>query len=163
MPIVLVRVDDRLVHGQIIEGWLPSTGAQELLIANDVLAHDFLQKMIMQSAIPFSVGIVIDTVSGIAELLRDTEGNEVKRIVLVDSPKDALRLKKEGVCFDHLNLGNFRTNDVTVCLSRSFMVGEDSLQDLRTILEEGVKVDIQSVPFEKPLDLFDVLRCFPDT
>jgi mannose/fructose/N-acetylgalactosamine-specific phosphotransferase system component IIB len=161
MPIVLVRVDDRLVHGQILEGWLPSTGAQELLIANDVLAHDFLQKMIMQSAIPFSVSIVIDTVPGIAMLLRDTEENEVRRIVLVDSPKDALRLKKAGVGFDHLNLGNFRTNDVTVCLSRTVMVGEDSLRDLRTILEEGIKVDIQSVPFEKPLDLFDVLRCFP--
>lgn len=162
MPIVLVRVDDRLVHGQILEGWLPSTRAQELLIANDVLAHDFLQKMIMQSAIPYSVSIVIDTVHGIATLLKNTQENDLRRIVLVDSPRDALRLIRAGVGFDHLNLGNFRTNDVTVCLSRTFMVGEDGLQDLRTILEEGVKVDIQSVPFEKPLDLFDVLRCFPN-
>ncbi|MCX5861846.1 MAG: PTS sugar transporter subunit IIB [Deltaproteobacteria bacterium] len=163
MPIVLVRVDDRLVHGQILEGWLPSTRAQELLIANDSLANDFLQKMIMQSAIPYSVNIVIDTVQGVATLLRDTAANEVKRIVLVDSPRDALRLKRAGVGFNNLNLGNLRTNNMTICLSRSVMVGEDGLRDLRTILAEGVKVVIQSVPFEKPLDLSEVLRCFPET
>ncbi len=163
MPIVLVRVDDRLVHGQILEGWLPSTRAQELVIANDTVAKDYLQKMIMQSAIPYSVDLIIESVEGAVSLLLDPMDNEVRRIVLVDSPKDALRLIIAGVQFTHLNLGNLRTNNVTVCLSKTVMVGEESLMDLRMILEQGVQINIQSVPFEKPLDLFEVLRCFPTT
>ncbi|MDD3473251.1 MAG: PTS sugar transporter subunit IIB, partial [Syntrophaceae bacterium] len=71
MPIVLVRVDDRLVHGQILEGWLPSTRAEELLIANDALAQDELQKMIMESAIPYSVSLIVDSVEKIASILLD--------------------------------------------------------------------------------------------
>jgi mannose/fructose/N-acetylgalactosamine-specific phosphotransferase system component IIB len=73
MPIVLVRVDDRLIHGQILEGWLPSTRAQELIVANDSLAQDYLQKMIMQSAIPYSINLIIDSVDGIASFLREQE------------------------------------------------------------------------------------------
>ena len=84
MPIVLGRVDDRLVHGQILEGWLPSTRAEELLIANDALAQDELQKMIMESAIPYSVSLIVDSVEKIASILLDDRFGERRRMVIVD-------------------------------------------------------------------------------
>lgn len=163
MPIVLFRVDDRLVHGQILEGWVPSTRAQELVIANDAVAKDKLQKMIMQSAIPYSVNIVMESVEMVGELLSHQGDKDVRRIVIVDSPRDALRLRRAGLAFDHLNIGNLRTDNVTVCLSKTVMVGEDTLTDLRTIVEEGVRVVIQSVPFEKPLDLSEVFKSLPQS
>ncbi len=158
MPIVLVRVDDRLIHGQILEGWLPSTRAQELLVANDAVARDDLRKMIMQSATPYSVGLVIDSVDGIASLCMESDASDVRRMIIVESPLDALRLKRAGVPFDSLNLGNLRTNDVTVCLSRSVAVGDETLRALRVIMEEGVHVSLQAVPYERPVDLFKVIR-----
>jgi mannose/fructose/N-acetylgalactosamine-specific phosphotransferase system component IIB len=158
MPIVLVRVDDRLIHGQILEGWLPSTRAQELLVANDAVAQDDLRKMIMQSATPYSVGLVIDSVERIASLCMESDAPDVRRMIIVENPLDALRLKRAGVPFDSLNLGNFRTNDVTVCLSRSVAVGDETLRELRVIMEEGVHVSLQTVPYERPVDLFQVIR-----
>jgi len=156
MPIVLVRVDDRLIHGQILESWIPSTRAQELIVANDALAQDDLQKMIMHAAIPYSIRLVIDSVERIASLLTENKTGELRRMVLVDNLVDALRLKRAGVEFDQLNLGNLRNSEVLVCLSRSVLVGDESLRALRNILEEGVRVKIQSVPFEKPVDVVDV-------
>jgi PTS system mannose-specific IIB component len=156
MPIVLVRVDDRLVHGQILEGWLPSTGAQEVLVANDALAADPVQTMIIQSAVPFSVRLVVDTMDRIAALLMEPDRNQVKSMVLLESPADALRLKKAGVPFTSLNLGNLKTEESTVCLSRTVLVGQSALATLRDIVEQGVQVHIQSVPFEKPLNLVDI-------
>jgi PTS system sorbose-specific IIB component len=158
MPIVLVRVDDRLIHGQILEGWLPSTRAQELLVANDAVARDDLRKMIMQSATPYSVELVIDSVEKIASLCTESDAADVRRMIIVDNPTDALRLKRAGVPFDSLNLGNLRTNDVTVCLSRSVAVGDETLRALRVIMDEGVHVSLQSVPYERPVDLFQVIR-----
>jgi len=163
MPIVLVRVDERLVHGQVLEGWLPSTRAQELWIANDVLARDSVQRTIMESAIPFSVRLIIDTVERIAALLKDEDEVEIRRMILVDDPEDALRLRRAGVRFDSLNLGNLRKNDFSVCLSNSVLVGDDTLSTLRDIMDEGVQINIQSVPFEKPVDLFDACRRCPRT
>ena len=104
MPIVLFRVDDRFVHGQILQGWLPSTRAQELFIANDALAQDDVQKMIMECAIPYNVKIVIDTVDEVARLLKTEEVSDIRRIVIVDTPVDALRLIRAGVRFGSLNL-----------------------------------------------------------
>jgi mannose/fructose/N-acetylgalactosamine-specific phosphotransferase system component IIB len=156
MPIVLVRVDDRLIHGQILEGWLPSTRAQELIVANDSLAQDYLQKMIMQSAIPYSINLIIDSVDGIASFLREQENTDVRRMIIVDNPVDALRLKHAGVRFAELNLGNVISREVTVCLSRTVSLGGDSLCALRRILKEGIRVKIQAVPYEDPLVVVDV-------
>lgn len=151
MPIVLMRVDDRLIHGQILEGWLPATRAQELVVANDALANDELQRVIMEAAIPNSVRIVIDAVDNIARLLLTEESNSVRRIVLVENPLDALRLKKAGLGFNRLNLGNLRTIHGYVYLSRSVIVGDECLGTLHEIVDEGVQVYIQSGPFENPL------------
>ena len=156
MPIVLLRVDDRVVHGQILQGWLPSTRAQELYIANDSLAEDEVQKMIMECAIPYSVKIVIDNVDTIARLLKEADNSDVRRMVIVDTPVDALRLVKAGVKFDHLNLGNMTANGKGKPLSRSVAVGEESLVALREILDTGIDISVQSVPFEKPVNFCDL-------
>uniref|UniRef100_A0A7C4EVU8 PTS mannose/fructose/sorbose transporter subunit IIB n=1 Tax=Desulfomonile tiedjei TaxID=2358 RepID=A0A7C4EVU8_9BACT len=160
MPIVLVRVDDRLIHGQIIEGWLPVTKAEELIIADDALAQDSLQQMIMLSALPLSVGLMVDTVDAVACFLQDNRRDHVRRIVLVRSPRDALRLMRAGVQFDHLNVGNLMSREVAVCLGRSVMVSMECLMDLNSIIQEGVRVTIQTVPFEKPDELLDLKRFF---
>ena len=156
MPIVLVRVDERLVHGQILESWIPSTRAQELLVANDSLAEDYVQKMIMESAIPYSIGILIDSVEAIASFLRKQRNQDVRRMIIVDNPVDALRLRHAGVHFNELNLGNVISREVSVCLSRSVSLGGESLSAVRNIMKEGVRVNIQAVPFEAPLDVIDV-------
>jgi mannose/fructose/N-acetylgalactosamine-specific phosphotransferase system component IIB len=156
MPIVLVRVDDRLIHGQILEGWLPCVKAEEVLIANDELANDETQTMIMQYAVPDPINLIVDTVDRVAEMLKEETEAAIKRMILVDDPGDALRLIRAGVEFDILNLGNLRENECCTSLSRSVLVGQDTLATLCAILEAGVRVSIQAVPFERAIDLYEV-------
>ncbi len=127
MPIVLFRVDDRFVHGQILQGGLPSTRAQELFIANDALAQDDVQKMIMECAIPYNVKIVIDTVDEVARLLKTEEVSDIRRMVIVDTPVDALRLIRAGVRFGSLNLGNMSVSDAKKPITRSLALGEEAV------------------------------------
>lgn len=155
MPIVLVRVDDRLIHGQVLEGWVPKTRAQELVVANDAAACDDVLRMIMESATPDTISLVVETVDKIAEMLTKEADSSLRRIIIMDSPSDALRLKRAGVPFDRLNVGNLRTNNGKVCLSRSVIVGDDSIRVLHELVGEGVQVYIQSVPFETPLTFPD--------
>jgi mannose/fructose/N-acetylgalactosamine-specific phosphotransferase system component IIB len=156
MPIVLFRVDDRFVHGQILQGWIPSTRAQELFIANDALAQDDVQKMIMECAIPYNVKIVIDTVDEVARLLKTEEVSDIRRMVIVDTPVDALRLIRAGVRFGSLNLGNMSGSDAKKPITRSLALGEESIGAIREILKEGIGINVQSVPFEKPIDFRDL-------
>jgi mannose/fructose/N-acetylgalactosamine-specific phosphotransferase system component IIB len=77
-------------------------------------------------------------------------------MIIVDNPVDALRLKRAGVQFSKLNLGNVISSEVSVCLSRTVSLGGENLTALRNMLEEGVLVSIQAVPYEAPLDIVDV-------
>lgn len=154
MPIVMVRVDDRLIHGQILETWLPTTRAQELVVANDELAHDDTQRTIIEAIVPRGVSLIIDSVAGVAKLLQEGDNGSAKRIVIVDSPVDALRLIRAGVVFERLNLGNMRSGASRVCLSSTVFAGDTSIRALCEIYREGIRVEIQPVPFEQPVDLF---------
>lgn len=158
MPIVLVRVDDRLVHGQVLEGWAPFIRAQEIVIASDELASDPLQQMIVQALVPNTLDLVVDTVENVAALLIEPESRVIRRLVLVERPSDALRLKRAGAPFSLLNLGNFSSKQVRVCLNRNVGVGDEGIRALREIVMEGVEVNIQSVPFEKALNWEEVNR-----
>jgi len=158
MSIILVRVDDRLIHGQILQAWLPSIKANELLVPSDTLAADETQRAIFESAIPRSTRLVIDTVERIAEILLQGHDRRVRRMVIVEHLRDALRLKRAGVPFQRLNLGNIRSAEGTLSLSRTVFVGQECLRSLREIVRAGVNVDLQTVPFEKRVDLFDAFR-----
>ncbi len=158
MPIALVRIDDRLIHGQVLEGWLPSVGAREVIVANDALAEDSAQKAILAAAVPLSIDLIIATVEFVAAFLRADEPNHTVKLVLVETPEDALRLKRAGAPFERLNLGNIRMNDATVCLSRSVNVDSAGLRALNDLMREGVEVNLQSVPFEKPVKLADAFK-----
>ncbi len=156
MPIVLVRVDERLVHGQVLEGWLPSTRAEQLFVANDDLVGDETRRLLIQWSVPYTVELVLDGVVQIAQRLLHNGNSDLRKMVIVESPVDALRLRKAGVRFDRLNLGNFASKRPTVALSESVCVGGDQLKALIRIIEEGVRVSVQRVPYERAVDILDL-------
>ncbi len=162
MPIVLVRVDERLIHGQILQAWIPSIRADELFVANDLVAHDSTQKRILEAAVPLSVRLIIDTIDGVARVLRDNRPLDRRRMVIVENPIDALRLRRSGVEFDLLNVGNYMAAEVSLFVSTTVRLGKESLTALRDIALEGVRVSIQTVPFDKPVDFFRVCTDYLD-
>jgi mannose/fructose/N-acetylgalactosamine-specific phosphotransferase system component IIB len=162
MPIVLVRVDERLIHGQILQAWIPSIRADELFVANDLLAQDATQKRILEAAVPLSVRLTIDTIDGVARVLIDNRTLDRRRMVIVENPIDALRLRRSGVEFDLLNVGNYMAAEVALFVSPTVRLGKDSFTALRDITLEGVRVSIQTVPYDKPVDFFRVCGNFVD-
>jgi sorbose PTS system EIIB component len=157
MTIVLVRVDDRLIHGQVLEAWLPWTRADELIVPNDELAEDCVQQAILQTAAPQGVKLSIGPVAAIEDLL-GPQDRSVRQMVILEHPRDALRLMRAGMPLAGLNLGNLVCEEGNVRLSRSVHIGESCLADLMEIATSGVQVNIQSVPFEKAIGLIEAFR-----
>ncbi len=102
----LVRIDNRLIHGQIIETWLPHTGASRIIVANDELAGDVLQQEIMSLAIPQSVTTLFVNVEGLAhELDKSPVSNPESILILFSNCSDAKELLTAD-WFENLNIGN---------------------------------------------------------
>lgn len=157
MNVLLVRVDDRFIHGQILESWIPHLNAQGVVVANDELAGDQIQKTIMSMAIPERIRLRIVSLDDAALMTADCEFNEKRTLVIVSTIKDAHRLFAAGFPFKRLNIGNNKSMTDSRQVSYSVWVDREDLRLVRELIEKGVEVTLQSVPRERCIDMRSIL------
>jgi PTS system mannose-specific IIB component len=143
-----VRIDNRLVHGQIIETWLPFTGARLLVVANDELAGDEMQQEIMALAIPHSVEVAFVHVPQVDEFLRHRNRTYAARdiLVLFANCKDVLRAYEEGLALDSLNVGNLHYSPGKKQVCAHVALSSEDVSCLRFFSKKGVELDFRCVP-----------------
>ena len=159
--IALVRVDNRLVHGQILEAWIPYTEATCIIIADDTLAGDFFRETVIRMALPRSIDLFIHTISDFVEIHPFQREKGEKAIVLFCNIHDALRSFKLEFRFESLNIGNVHRENCAICCSPSVFLSNEDIGQLSTLIKElGVRIDIRRVPKERSGDIREILRKF---
>ena len=108
MSIVLARVDDRLIHGQVVVGWARALEADCLLVANDAVAADPMQRTLLPMAVPPHMKVAIWRVSEAADLVARGEMPGERAILLFASLSDALNFQRAGGPLPDLNVGGIR-------------------------------------------------------
>ncbi len=146
------RVDNRLVHGQIIATWLPHLRLQRFLIASDTVPSNTLQTTMFRMAIPSEVGFEALSIDAAARALADPALQQSRVMVLIESVADAVRLFA-GFSFGQLNLGNVHHAADRERITDAVYLGPSDLQALGQLAARGVRVDVRSLPSEAPLDL----------
>ncbi len=157
MNVVLVRVDDRFIHGQILESWIPHLKAQGVIVVNDMLACDQIQKTIMSMAIPDRIRLKIVGHEDALHLVDDCELQDKKCLVIVASIQDAWRLFTDGFVFTRLNIGNNKAAGPSKQISYSVWVNEEDLELVRNLIDRGIEVTLQSVPRERLIDMKSII------
>lgn len=157
MPLVLVRVDCRLIHGQVIESWVPFTKADYLLVANDDLANDDLQQTIMKMAVPPTIKVEVSTVFEAAQKLQNGLGKNRRIILLVENCEDALRCYHYGLRYDSLNLGNLVCTQSKRQVTCSIYLDDRDLEYLREIKNRGIAIEARPVPDSSSTCLGEIL------
>jgi mannose/fructose/N-acetylgalactosamine-specific phosphotransferase system component IIB len=158
MNIVLIRVDDRLIHGQILESWLPYLKAQCVVVANDMLAEDPFQMAILSMAVPERIKLRMVNIDGLEELNSDPELSGKTTLVIVSSVLDAYRIIQNGIIADRINLGNMRSGGADKQLMYSFWVRNEDITMLKELTSQGISINLQSVPREKEIDIKYILN-----
>src|SRR5258706_6551142 len=105
MPVVLARIDDRLVHGQVAVGWSRATNADLLVVANDDAAADPLQQSLMQLATPAGLTLRVLSVQGAGAADAKGEFDAARSLLLFSTPSDALLYREAGGRVTSLNVG----------------------------------------------------------
>jgi len=104
----LIRIDDRLVHGQVAFTWTPALGINCIIVANDRSAGDEFLKMTMGLAKPAGVRLLIKTLKEIPGCLQDPKNKSANILLLIDSVKDAHILSTELAEIRSINFGGIR-------------------------------------------------------
>lgn len=141
-----VRIDNRLIHGQVVEAWVPHVGAKTILVVNDDLAADFLQQEIMSLAIPRAVESVFLTVDQLAADKHMKGSSQDSVMLLFSSCLDARRAVEKGLKLPLLNVGNLHYGTGKRQISPSVALDAEDESCLRYLLGLGVELDFRCVP-----------------
>lgn len=146
MPdIVLVRIDNRLIHGQVATQWCGVVGANLLLVANDKVAADQLRQGLMNMAAPSYAQTRFFTVQRTCEIINKASPSQHIAIIC-ETPQDVLRLVEGGVPIKTVNIGNMHMAEGKRQVATSVAVDDDDVAAFRHLQELGVELFIQRVP-----------------
>lgn len=154
----LLRIDDRLLHGQVTQGWVPVLGSKLIVIANDEVAGDEWLSRLFCEAAPPGARVSILGVREAAESLEEFGSEGSATIVLVKSASDAVRFVERAAGVKRVNVGGMHYEDGKKELLPYLFVDERDESALRRLIEMGLEVEAQDVPGGKRHSLVSLLK-----
>lgn len=157
MTIALLRIDDRLIHGQVVEGWLPQLNVDMVAVVSDAAAADPVQTALMKMALPPAVGLSVLGVADAPAALASPQAAARRILVLVPGPAEALALLEKGVAVDRVNVGGLHFTVGKVQLGRALFLNEADKAALRAIAARGVRLEGRPLPSDAEENLATML------
>lgn len=152
--IKLVRIDDRLIHGQVMTAWIQFTQALEVVIVDDIVAKDDFTKMIMQSAIPKKIKLNVFSVEkAVSYFLEEEMKQNHGYFILVKNPETIEKLIKAGVPINQVCIGGMGAKPNRKSFYRNISASEEEVACLHRINDRGVHVFAQVLTDHNPVDL----------
>ena len=146
--ISLIRIDDRLIHGQVMAVWARVLNIDQILVADDATAADPFTQQIMQLAMPASIQLRVATVEQAASLLAQAETDTTRTLVLLKSVDAAARLYK-SYRYCELNVGGIGMAPGRKLIWRSVAASGGELLSLQQLRDLGVDVYWQMIPTDE--------------
>ena len=157
--IVQLRIDERLIHGQIVTSWSKTLNVNMIVVANDSAADNELQKAMLKMAAPEGIKVNIRKVDDCIRLLKDEKADQFRILLIVDNPQDALRLVNELPISD-VNVANFTKkkaeskHQITTFISAS----NEDLELFRQLVLTGKNVYSQMLPSTEAKSFKDLIE-----
>lgn len=149
--IALLRVDNRLIHGQVVESWLPELRVRRVLVADDEAAQSPLVRAAMGLAVPSDIEVVIQPLQGMDFAALASDG--VKSLLLVREVAGAATAVARGLGPVQVQLGNVHFVSGRKQLTPSVFLSPSELVQLKMLAEQGCTIEARAVPGERPLSL----------
>ncbi len=160
MPIALARIDDRLIHGQVIVGWVRNYSINLIIIVDDEISKDKIQLSVLRITTPPGAQLYALSVKGFVE--RYNQGLFDKyNVMLIFKDTLALRgISDLGVKIpvEMINIGGMRWKEGRIQLNQSVSVSKQELDDLLYLNSLGYKLEYRQVLTYEPVDLVPILN-----
>jgi PTS system mannose-specific IIB component len=145
VPLKLVRVDDRLIHGQVVAVWLRAVGADRIVIVDDKTAQNEFLRDVLVLAAPQGTPVEVYGLTEGAARVAELASSPTSAFLLMRTPVTALRLRELGVQFDMLNVGGLGAGPGRRPLYKNISATDEELAAMRTLEEMGTKVELRIV------------------
>lgn len=147
--ITLLRVDHRLLHGQVAFSWTQYVGADCILIANDSVPNDELRKTTIKLAKPPAVKLVIKNINDSIEAIKSGVTDKYHLFIVVESVEDAWRLASAVDGIKSINLGGIKAKEGASNISKAINLLPDEIEKLTQLVGNGIEIEIRQVPNDR--------------
>jgi PTS system mannose-specific IIB component len=159
MSIVLIRIDDRLIHGQVIEGWLKTVHADRILVVSDEVVDDKIQKQLMGLAVPENIKLTIAGVKNSVEIINAGHDTQERILVLLPDIETALKMIELKADIESLNLGGLHWSEGKTQYLKAVSLDEKDIEQLKEIKKRGIEIESRALPMD---DRIDILKFVED-
>lgn len=156
--VVLLRVDDRLIHGQVMTSWLNYSSANKIMVIDDNVAQDPFMKTVLKSAVPSNVGLGVFSVDKAADRLIKGFKADDRVIILVKYPKTILELMEKGVGIDHANIGGMGADAARKKFYKNISASDEEIEIFKRMIARGCRIEIQIIAEGAKIDVEKLLQ-----
>ena len=161
MPLVQVRIDDRLIHGQVVVGWRSTLNPERIILCSDEVANSDWQKTIYMSAVPEDLKASVLTLNETINLFKDTGKNE-RILLLVDTPESIVALVNAGVDIKTVNVGGMHFRPGKNQIAPFIFVDENDVKNFRILYDNQIEFDGRDVPSRPSVDIAKALNFYDE-
>ena len=151
--IVLARIDDRLIHGQVVTAWVKQTNANRIVIADDPLTKDMFMQRLLKAVAPPGIAVDIFTIEAAIKFLTEDPPAGENIILVVKVPEIMEALVDGGVVLDKIILGGMGAKEGRKRFNKNVSASPEEVECIRRILDKGIGMYYQLVPSEKAVDV----------
>lgn len=141
--IAMLRIDGRLIHGQVIAGFSRRVGANMIVVINDAAANNAFQKNMMKMAIPAGTALEVLSIEDAYQKLSTGEFDAKKLLILVKSPVDLVTLLENGFTIEKINVGGVINDGATIKLTKEVMATPAEIEAWKKLDQKGIKMELQ--------------------
>ncbi|WP_294975905.1 mannose/fructose/sorbose PTS transporter subunit IIA [uncultured Leuconostoc sp.] len=156
--IKLVRLDTRLLHGQVATAWTPDSKANRIIVVSDAVAGDELRKSLIQQAAPNGVQANIVPISKMVDVANDDRFGGVSAFLLFETVEDVLRAVEGGVPIKSLNVGSMAHSEGKTMVNKVLSMDKTDVAAFEKLRDLGVTFDVRKVPSDSSANLFDLIK-----
>ena len=157
MTVVLVRVDDRLLHGQVVVGWGQALGVRHIVLVDDAVSASEWERDLYRMGVPPDMAVEFASVDEAARRIAEWEQARRRTILVLNDVAAAVRLCRLAPQVKRVNLGGVHQAPGRRRRLPYVFMTDDEAGELRNLAERGVEVTAQDVPTARAVPIGDLL------
>ncbi|MFA1563063.1 PTS sugar transporter subunit IIB [Aliivibrio fischeri] len=148
-----LRIDHRLLHGQVVYSWLKSIECNALIIANDDAANDDTRSKLLMMSAPSNKKVLIRSVGAAEKILNDERNIKTQFFVIVETLEDANYLAENVPSIKSINVGSIRKTENSEAVNNAVFLNSEHKSILRALAGKGIEIEARQIADDTKIDL----------
>ena len=153
----LVRIDSRLLHGQVATSWTKTVKPDRIIVVSDSVAKDKLRKNMIMQAAPPGVPANVVPIKKMVSVSKDPRFGNTHALVLFETPEDVLKAVNEGLDIKNVNVGSMAHKVGKVAVTKAVSLDQKDIDTYKELLQKGIKFNVRMLPSSSSDDISELL------